>query len=232
MQCFERPLAIKVFARDVIHLWWYPRKRWKSQWKSMSSKKVFQSQWTSISSRLVWWCFASIFQVSHYSVPLFHDLHSNNSLHGSKAHTKALEISNLRPWPSPFFRSGETRMLQFMARCVSFFFGGVIWKTYIHTCVHCILHISVVFYGIPYSHIAYIILTVPSMRTNLRRHDIMYLLYYLLIYLLIYGSNDDQPWAAGNHHTAGSSWQEDTTWPGSYYASPHWLSKFLRMHLV
>ena len=178
MQCFERPLAIKVFARDVIHLWWYPRKRWKSQWKSMSSKKVFQSQWTSISSRLVWWCFASIFQVSHYSVPLFHDLHSNNSLHGSKGHTKALEISNLRPWPSPFFRSGETRMLHFMARCVSFFFfGGVIWKTYIHTCVHCILHISVVFYGIPYSHIAYIILAVPSMRTNLRRHDIICIYY-------------------------------------------------------
>jgi hypothetical protein len=55
--------------------------------------------------------------------------------------------------------------------CVAFFLWGNMEE--IHTCVYCILHISVVFYGIPYSHIAYIILAVPSMRTNLRRHDII-----------------------------------------------------------
>ena len=54
--------------------------------------------------------------------------------------------------------------------CVAFF-CGVIWKKYIHVCI--VYYIRVVFYGILYSHIAYIILAVPSMRTNLRRHDII-----------------------------------------------------------
>ena len=155
MQCFERPLAIKVFARDVIHLWWYPRKRWKSQWKSMSSKKLFQSHGQVFPVGYSLMMFRLYFPVvSHFSIWLWGGLENPPRISPSLAPRRTR-----RPSKSPTWDHGHRRCFgwgklecsnSWQGLCRFFLWGNM---EEIHTCVYCILHTCcILWYTIqPYS---------------------------------------------------------------------------------